>query len=189
MLKRTVSLKRFFCVPTTYVSGWEIKKIVFQYALLSGGLDIGQVRPKSGHLVNDSVPDRIFCKSFEEKSADIKNKHKKNYPACRHKVTSVPFSDGLAHDFSPSLVYQCNSPSINGLLLGTFWRQLMCSKSIIFRKFFQEYHQSVNQFGSRSGPTCWAGLIWIQTHCEDQQQTTKFELIFIFVSLINFVTI
>ena len=139
--------------------------------------------------MNDSVPDRIFCKSFEEKSADIENKHKKSYPACRHKVTSVPFSDGLTHDFSPSLVYQCNSPSINGLLLGNFLSSADLFKINFFRKFFEEYHQSVNQFGSRSGLTCWAGLIWIQTHCEDQQQTTKFELIFIFVSLINFVTI
>ena len=27
----------------------------------------------------------------------------------------------------------------------------------LFRKFFQEYHRSVKQFGSRAGPTfCWA---------------------------------
>ena len=30
-------------------------------------------------------------------------------------------------------------------------------KNQLFKKIFQEYHQSVKQFGSRSGPTfCWA---------------------------------
>ena len=33
----TASLRRFFCVPTTYVSG-EKYEIIFQYTLLSGGL-------------------------------------------------------------------------------------------------------------------------------------------------------
>ena len=28
-----------------------------------------------------------------------------------------------------------------------------CSKSTFFKIFFQEYHQSAKQFGSRSGPT------------------------------------
>ena len=34
-----------------------------------------------------------------------------------------------------------------------------------FEKFFQEYHQSVKQFGSRSEPTLciMSGLIWVQT--------------------------
>ena len=32
---------------------------------------------------------------------------------------------------------------------------------------YQEYHQSVKQFGSRSGPT-----FWVQTVCIGYQQTT-----------------
>ena len=36
----------------------------------------------------------------------------------------------------------------------------------LFEKFFQEYDQSVEQFGSRSGPT------WVQTVCKIYQQTT-----------------
>ena len=36
VLKRTVSLRRFFWVPTTYVFVWEIRN--FNYTLLSGGL-------------------------------------------------------------------------------------------------------------------------------------------------------
>ena len=35
VLKRTVSLRRFFSVPTTYVLD---EKIIFQYTLFSGGL-------------------------------------------------------------------------------------------------------------------------------------------------------
>ena len=43
-----------------------------------------------------------------------------------------------------------------------------------FEKFFQEYHQSVKQFGSRSGPTfCLSGLICVQTVCEGDQQMTS----------------
>ena len=34
-----------------------------------------------------------------------------------------------------------------------FCRLLIFSKSFIFEKFFQEYHMSVKQIGSRSGPT------------------------------------
>ena len=40
VLKRTASLRRFFWAPTTYVLGWEIRKIILSYALLSGGLDV-----------------------------------------------------------------------------------------------------------------------------------------------------
>ena len=29
VLKRTISLRRFFWVPTTYVFGWEIRKSLF----------------------------------------------------------------------------------------------------------------------------------------------------------------
>ena len=35
-------------------------------------------------------------------------------------------------------------------------------------KFFQEYHLSVKQFGSRSGPTL-SGLNWVQTVCKGYQ--------------------
>ena len=60
--------------------------------------------------------------------------------------------------------------------------------STFFEKFFQEYHQSVKQFGSRTGQTfCQAcqtvwiqnrpdilpGLIWVQTVCKGYQQMTQ----------------
>ena len=41
-------------------------------------------------------------------------------------------------------------------------------KIIFFEKFVQEYHLSVKQIGSRSGPN----LIWIQTVCKAYQQMT-----------------
>ena len=45
----------------------------------------------------------------------------------------------------------------NSLHAGEFFmlccRLLIFFKINIFKKFFQEYHQSVKQFGSRSGPT------------------------------------
>ena len=40
-------------------------------------------------------------------------------------------------------------------------------KIILFEKLFQEYHQSVKQFGTRT-----SGLIWIPTVCKSYQQTT-----------------
>ena len=43
-----------------------------------------------------------------------------------------------------------------------------------FKKFFQEYHQSVKQFGSRSGLTFWmSGLIWVQTVFKSYEQTKQ----------------
>ena len=36
----------------------------------------------------------------------------------------------------------------------------------------QKYHKSVKQFGPRSGPTFWSGLIWVQIVCKRFQQTT-----------------
>ena len=41
------------------------------------------------------------------------------------------------------------------------------------KKVFQEQHQSVKQFGSRSGLTFFSGLIWVQTVCRGYQQMTK----------------
>ena len=38
-------------------------------------------------------------------------------------------------------------------LLQAFCRLLIFVEINVFEKFFQEYHQSVKQFGSRSGPT------------------------------------
>ena len=46
------------------------------------------------------------------------------------------------------------------------------SKINFYEKCSHEYHQSVKQFGSRSGLTFFWGLIWIQTVCKGLQQTT-----------------
>ena len=50
------------------------------------------------------------------------------------------------------------------------WRLLIFFKINVFKKFFEEYHQSVKQSGSRSGPTeCqpdkMSSLIWVHTIC------------------------
>ena len=42
MLKRTISLRWFFLVPTTYF-GREIRKIILYYALLTIGLDLTEI--------------------------------------------------------------------------------------------------------------------------------------------------
>ena len=65
-----------------------------------------------------------FEKVDIKKSADIK-KAIKNYPAFLYLL-------GNLHAFCCPLIF---------------------SKSTFFEKFFQKYHQSVKQFGSRSGPT------------------------------------
>ena len=41
-----------------------------------------------------------------------------------------------------------------------------------FEKFFQEYHLSVKQIGSRSGLTKMLDLIWFQSVSKDYEQTT-----------------
>ena len=62
-----------------------------------------------------------------------------------------------------TLCLLCNFACFILLSAGSFQNQ--------FRKFFHEYHQSVKQFGSRSGPTlCWA-CSGFQTVCKDYQQT------------------
>ena len=38
VLKKNVSLRRFFCIPKNICFGWEIRIIIFSYSLLSGGL-------------------------------------------------------------------------------------------------------------------------------------------------------
>ena len=48
----------------------------------------------------------------------------------------------------------------SGKFFMDFCRLLIFFKIDFFKKFFQEYHQSVKQFGSRSGPTfcpAWSG--------------------------------
>ena len=56
-------------------------------------------------------------------------------------------------------------------MLGNFSYVLSSSDYILFFKFIliQESHQSVKQFGSRSGLL--SGLIWVQTVCKGYQQT------------------
>ena len=44
--------------------------------------------------------------------------------------------------------------------------------TFFFKTFFQEYHQNVKHFGSRSGPDIVSGLTWVQTVCKDYQQKT-----------------
>ena len=49
---------------------------------------------------------------------------------------------------------------VNYCLLGNFdffFCLLIFFKINFFEKFFQDYHQSIKQFGSRSGPTFWSG--------------------------------
>ena len=61
----------------------------------------------------------------------------KNYPACRVKIYTFIYF-------------------IASLYTGLFFMLLLSStdfKINFFEKFFQEYHQSVNQFGSRTGQT------------------------------------
>ena len=45
------------------------------------------------------------------------------------------------------------------------------SKPYFFRKKYHEYHHSITQFGSRSGPTL-SGLAWVKTVCISYQQKT-----------------
>ena len=49
--------------------------------------------------------------------------------------------------------------------------RLLILKSTFLEKFFQEYHQSVKQFGSRSGPTCQARS-GSKLFCKSYKQTT-----------------
>ena len=52
---------------------------------------------------------------------------------------------------------------IDGRLCIYFCRPLFFFKTNFFKKFFQEYHQGVKQFGSRSSPRfCLLGLIGVQ---------------------------
>ena len=79
---------------------------------------------------------------------------------------SLSLSLSLSLSFSLSLPPKCiHSPL---LLLGNF----VCFFFIIInfsKKIFQEYHQSVKQFGSRSSPT----FCRVQTVCKGYQQSTK----------------
>ena len=43
--------------------------------------------------------------------------------------------------------------TVQWVIFHAFCRLLLFFKSNFFEKLFQEYHQSVKQFGSRSGPT------------------------------------
>ena len=51
-----------------------------------------------------------------------------------------------------------------------FCRLLIFFNIKFIEKFFREYHQSVKQFGSRSGPTFCPN--WVQTVCKGYQQKT-----------------
>ena len=62
MLKRTVSLKLFFWVPTIICLGWEIRKFSFCYAFLFKGLCVFE----QWRLWCDSV--QGFFQQFREKA-------------------------------------------------------------------------------------------------------------------------
>ena len=65
-------------------------------------------------------------------------------------------------------------------LLGTlecFCRLLIFFIINFFQKFFQEFHEGIKQFESRSG----SGLIWFQTICKGYQQTTLVGKEFIYI--------
>ena len=71
-------------------------------------------------------------------------------------------------DKIPGLVF------INSLPPGKFFMlfcRLIFFKINFFEKFFQEYHLSVKQIGSRLGPTL-SGLVWVQSVCKSYQQRT-----------------
>ena len=53
----------------------------------------------------------------------------------------------------------------------SFRNMIWVSSSLDPDPVFQEYDQSVKQFGSRSGPTFLSSLIWFQTLCKSYQQT------------------
>ena len=53
-----------------------------------------------------------------------------------------------------------------------FSRLLIFVKINFFEKFFLEYHLSVKQIGSRSGPNILSGLTWVHTVCKGYQQKT-----------------
>ena len=40
-------------------------------------------------------------------------------------------------------------------------------------KKIQEYHLSVKQIGSRSGPILLSGLVWVQSVCKGYKQSTQ----------------
>ena len=76
--------------------------------------------------------------------------------------TTEPLRSHLSYDITITLKSHCT--------LQTVKTQMKChinhfsladcfffQNQLFFEKFFQEYHQSVKQFGYRSGPTfCWA---------------------------------
>ena len=47
---------------------------------------------------------------------------------------------------------------------------ILLSFADFFKVFIQEYHESLKQFGSRSGPTSCRGLMWVQTVFKGYQQ-------------------
>ena len=89
--------------------------------------------------------ERIFWKcKFWKRPADD-NKCMKNYPVCSFELK---FNTG-------------------------YCRLQICFKINFFKKFFHQYHQSVKQFGSRSGPTscrAWSGS---EMFAKNSQQTTQ----------------
>ena len=54
-----------------------------------------------------------------------------------------------------------------------FCCQLIIFKINFFEKFFQEYHQSVIQIGSRTGPTCCRALSWSKLQRLSADDTSK----------------
>ena len=63
-----------------------------------------------------------------------------------------------------------------GTLVSFFWL-LTFFKNNFYKKLFQEHYQSVKQFGSRSNTHILSDLIWVQTVCKGNQQTTKVKTI------------
>ena len=77
----------------------------------------------------------------------------------------------IEHNHNYHDVYEsCLTPCLLGILTCIFCRLLFLFFNInFFERFFQEYHQSVKQFGARSVQAWYC----VQIVCKGYQQTTK----------------
>ena len=73
----------------------------------------------------------------------------------------IKHSDGVSLAGSKWPGFTC----LRGIcLLGNFFMLFVVKINFLDKN--EEYHQSVNKFGSRSGPHVLSGLIWAQTVCK-----------------------
>ena len=79
--------------------------------------------------------------------------------------TCIPLSTCTYLNFRESIFSFLNLHQQSGKLFAACFLSSADFFSNFFVKFFQAYHQSVNQFGSRP-PDILSGRIWVQTVCK-----------------------